>query len=334
MTRPVPAVFGSVFYAEMPVIAHTDGKWQPVKWQSSQELALPPGAHALHYGSECFEGLKAFRQADGRIVLFRPDANIARMRQSAEILRLPQPETEVFLNALKELVGRAADEIPNAPASLYLRPTLIGTDPVIGKAGAPSESALLYILASPVGDYFKAGSPVKILVETEHIRCAPHMGRVKCGGNYASAMPWVLKAKAEYGANQVLFCPNGDVQETGASNFALIKGGEIITKPLTDEFLHGITRDSVLTVAKGLGYTVSERNFTVDELRDAVEAGAEAILTGTAAVISPVTSFVIGGREVAVRNTERGYAIRKALTDIQFGLAEDKYGWLVEVCRN
>ena len=314
MSRPVPAVFGSVFHAQMPVIAYKDGKWQPTEWQTSADLTLAPGAHALHYGSECFEGLKAFRQADGKIVLFRPTANIARMRQSADILHLPRPETEAYLNALIELVKRAADEIPDAPAALYLRPTLIGTDPVIGKAGSPSETALLYILASPVGDYFKAGSPVKILVETEHIRCAPHMGRVKCGGNYASAMPWVLK-------------------ETGASNFILIKGNEIITKPLTDEFLHGVTRDSVLTVAKNLGYTVSERNFTVDELKAAVEEGAEAILTGTAAVISPVTSFVIDGKEIEVKSQERGYALRKALTDIQYGLAEDKYGWLVEVCR-
>ena len=126
--------------------------------------------------------------------------------------------------------------------------------------------------------------------------------------------------------------PNGDVQETGASNFILIKGNEIITKPLTDEFLHGVTRDSVLTVAKDLGYTVSERNFTVDELKAAVEEGAEAILTGTAAVISPVTSFVIDGKEIEVKSQERGYALRKALTDIQYGLAEDKHGWLVEVC--
>jgi len=288
MSRPVPAVFGSVFHAQMPVIAHKDGKWQPTEWQTSPPPPPAPGAHALHYGSECFEGLKAFRQADGKIVLFRPTANIARMQQSADILHLPRPETEAYLNALIELVK--------------------------------------------VGDYFKAGSPVKILVETEHIRCAPHMGRVKCGGNYASAMPWVLKAKAEHGANQVLFCPNGDVQETGASNFILIKGNEIITKPLTDEFLHGVTRDSVLTVAKDLGYTVSERNFTVDELKAAVEEGAEAILTGTAAVISPVTSFVIDGKEIEVKSQERGYALRKALTDIQYGLAEDKHGcvwWVV-----
>ena len=332
MSRPVPAVFGSVFHAEMPVIAYREGKWQPVEWQSSKDLTLAPGAHALHYGSECFEGLKAFRQANGKIVMFRSTANIARMQQSADILHLPRPETEAYLNALIELVKRSAEEIPDAPAALYLRPTLIGTDPVIGKAGSPSETALLYILASPVGDYFKAGSPVKILVETEHIRCAPHMGRVKCGGNYASAMPWVLKAKAEHGANQVLFCPNGDVQETGASNFILINGDEIITKPLTDEFLHGVTRDSVLTVAKDLGYTVIERNFTVDELKTAIENGAEAILTGTAAVISPVTSFVIDGKEIEVKSQERGYAIRKAITDIQYGLTEDKHGWLVEVC--
>lgn len=332
MSRPVPVVFGSVFHAEMPVIEFSDGRWQPTRWQPSGDLTLPAGAHALHYGSECFEGLKAFRQAGGKIVMFRPTANIARMQQSAEILHLPQPQTEAYLDALIELVKRAADEIPDAPAALYLRPTLIGTDPVIGKAGAPSQTALLYILASPVGDYFKMGSPVKILVETEHIRCAPHMGRVKCGGNYASAMPWVLKAKEEHGAAQVLFCPNGDVQETGASNFIVINGDELITKPLTDEFLHGVTRDSVLTVAKDLGYQVTERNFTVDELQTMIENGAEAILTGTAAVISPVTSFVINGKEIQVQSQERGTAIRKAITDIQYGLAEDKHGWLVEVC--
>ncbi|MCP2039712.1 branched-chain amino acid aminotransferase [Neisseria sp. HSC-16F19] len=332
MARAVPAVFGSEFHAQMPVLAYENSAWQPVRWQSAHDLALAPGAHALHYGSECFEGLKAFRQQNGRIVLFRPQANIARMQQSARLLNLPVPEEGAFLEALVELVRRAAADVPDAPAALYLRPTLIGTDPVIGKAGVPSDTALLYILASPVGDYFQAGAPMKLLVETENMRCAPHMGRVKCGGNYASALPWVLKAKAEHGANQVLFCPNGDVQETGASNFILICGDELVTKPLSDEFLHGVTRDSVLRVARDMGYTVNERNFTVDELAAAVAAGAEAILTGTAAVISPVTSFVIGGQEVAVASQERGNALRKAITDIQYGAAADRYDWLVQVC--
>lgn len=332
MSRPVPAVFGSVLHAQMPVLAYENGQWQPVRWQSTQSMTLSPGAHGLHYGSECFEGLKAFRQQDGKIVLFRPQANIARMQQSARLLHMPVPQAEPYLAALVELVARCAEEIPDAPASLYLRPTLVGTDPVIGKAGTPTETALLYILASPVGDYFKAGSPMKLLVETEHMRCAPHMGRIKCGGNYASALPWVLKAKEEHGASQVLFCPGGDVQETGASNFAMICGNEVVTKPLTDEFLHGVTRDSVLTIARDLGYTVSERNFTVAELKAAVEQGAEAILTGTAAVISPVTSFVIDGQEVPVASQEKGNAIRKAVTDIQFGLAPDRHGWLVPVC--
>lgn len=331
MSRPVPAVFGSVFHAQMPVLEYKDNAWQVIRWQSSSEITLPPGAHSLHYGSECFEGLKAFRQAGDKIVLFRPQENIKRMQQSARILSLPVPDEQAFLDALIELTRRAADEIPDTPAALYLRPTLIGTDPVIGKAGSPSQTAMLYILASPVGDYFKAGSPLKLLVETEHIRCAPHMGRVKCGGNYSSAMPWVLKAKAEYGANQVLFCPKGDVQETGASNFALIYKNEIITKPLTDEFLHGVTRDSVLKVAAQMGYNINEKNFTVKEMQAAIEDGAEAILTGTAAVISPVTSFVIDGKEIAVQSTEQGNAIRKAITDIQYGLVEDKNNWLVHV---
>lgn len=333
MAKEVPAVFGSVLFEEMPLIAFENGAWQAVRWQAVQSLELSAGAHCLHYGSECFEGLKAFRQQNGRIVLFRPEANIARMQQSARLLALPVPETGAFRAALLELVARAADTIPDAPAALYLRPTLIGSEPIIGKAGKPSDTALFYILASPVGDYFKVGAPMKLMVETRSMRCAPHMGRVKCGGNYASALPLITRAYEEHGAHQVLFCPNGDVQETGASNFALVNGNEIITKPLTDEFLHGVTRDSVLKIAADLGYQVNERNFSVDELRDAVRQGAEAILTGTAAVISPVTSFVIDGEEIPVQSQERGMAIRKAITDIQFGLAEDRHGWLVDVKR-
>ncbi|MDO4642335.1 MAG: branched-chain-amino-acid transaminase [Cardiobacteriaceae bacterium] len=327
MAREVPAVFGSVFYPEMPVIPYENGKWQPLRWQSSSEMQLPPGAHALHYGSECFEGLKAFRQKNDKIVIFRPNDNIARMQQSARILQMPVPEAESYRTALFELVKRASDLVPDAPNAMYLRPTLIGTDPVVGKAGAPTSSAMLYILASPVGDYFKVGSPMKLLVETENMRCAPHMGRVKCGGNYASALPWLVKARETYDANQILFCPNGDVQETGASNFMLINGDEIITKPLTDEFLHGVTRASVLQIAHDLGYRISERNFNVTELHDAILNGAEAILTGTAAVISPVTAFVINGKEIPVQSQERALSLRKAITNIQYGETPDRYGW-------
>ena len=331
MSREVPAVFGSVFYPEMPVIAYENGAWQAVRWQESATITLPAGAHGLHYGSECFEGLKAFRQRDDAVVLFRPDDNIARMRQSARLLDMPVPEAAPFREALFELVRRAADIVPDAPNALYLRPTLVGTDPVIGKAGHGTTSAILYILASPVGDYFKVGSPMKLLVETKHMRCAPHMGRIKCGGNYASALPWLSEAQQKYGANQVLFCPNGDVQETGASNFMLIDGDTIRTKGLTDEFLHGVTRDSVLKVAKDLGYNIDERNFTVAELQKAIEGGAEAILTGTAAVISPVTSFVIDGKEIPVASQEKALAIREAITAIQYGDAADRYGWIQKI---
>ena len=157
------------------------------------------------------------------------------------------------------------------------------------------------------------------------------MGRIKCGGNYASALGWTTAAHKKYGANQVLFCPNGDVQETGASNFMLIDGNTIRTKPLTDEFLHGVTRDSVLKVAKDLGYTIDERDLTVAELQLAVENGAEAILTGTAAVISPVTSFVIDDKEIPVASQKHGLAIREAITAIQYGEIPDRYGWIKKV---
>lgn len=172
---------------------------------------------------------------------------------------------------------------------------------------------------------------MKILIDKEHGRCAPHMGRVKAGGNYASALAWQVKAKNEYGANQVLFCPNNDVQETGASNFMLIDGKKIITKALSDAFLHGITRKSVLAVAPNLGFTVEERDFTVEEILDVVNGGGEAILTGTAAVISPVTAFIFEGQEIAVQSQEKALQLRQAILDIQFGQAPDAFNWLTAV---
>lgn len=327
MARPIPKTFGSVFYDEM-VLSHYDGGWQPPQWQASNSLTLHPGAHVLHYGSSCFEGLKAFRHEDGRTAVFRVDDHVARMQSSAKSLYLPVPDAAMLKGMILDIVKKSADIIPDAPGSLYLRPTLIGMDSVIGKAAIPSDTALLYILASPVGDYFTPGSELKLLVESHHQRCAPHMGSVKSGGNYASALHWQMLAKAEQGAQQVLFCPDEDVQESGASNFILIDGNDIITKPLTDEFLHGITRRSVLTLAEDMGYNIREEAFSVAQLRDAIKGGAEAALTGTAAVIAPVTAFIFGDETIDVAKQEKSLAIREAVLDIQYGRAEDKHQWL------
>jgi branched-chain amino acid aminotransferase len=219
---------------------------------------------------------------------------------------------------------------------MYIRPTHIGTEPAIGKAAAPSESSLLYVLLSPVGDYFKSGAkPLRLLLEEDGMRCAPHMGMIKSGGNYASALGPILRARKACDADQILFCPNGDVQETGAANFILIDGNEIITKALDSSFLHGITRDSILTIARDAGMTVTERNFTVSELLErAKKPGTEAALSGTAAVLTPVGTLIHNGQEFTVGSGEPGETtlkLRQALNDIQWGKSEDKYGWLVKV---
>ena len=253
------------------------------------------------------------------------------MANSARSLHLPVPDAQMLHEATVELVKRAMEDVPERPGSLYLRPTLIGVDPNVGKAGSPSDSALLFVLASPVGDYFVAGSPMKLLVETEHARCAPHMGSIKTGGNYASALHWQAKAKAEVGANQVLFCPHGDVQETGASNFIIIHGNTLITKRLTSEFLHGVTRDSVLQVARDRGLEVQETDYTVADMRAWLQDGAEAALTGTAAVISPVTSMIIDGEDIALASQQQALALRQAVMDIQYGDSADIHGWLTFV---
>ena len=331
MARALPKVFGSEFHAQMPLMTFDGTRWSAPVWQASDSLTLHPAAHCLHYGSTIFEGLKAFRHRNDRVAIFRLDRHIARMANSARSLHLPVPDAQMLHEATVELVKRAMEDVPERPGSLYLRPTLIGVDPNVGKAGSPSDSALLFVLASPVGDYFVAGSPMKLLVETEHARCAPHMGSIKTGGNYASALHWQAKAKAEVGANQVLFCPHGDVQETGASNFIIIHGNTLITKRLTSEFLHGVTRDSVLQVARDRGLEVQETDYTVADMRAWLQDGAEAALTGTAAVISPVTSMIIDGEDIALASQQQALALRQAVMDIQYGDSADIHGWLTFV---
>jgi branched-chain amino acid aminotransferase len=233
-----------------------------------------------------------------------------------------------------DLVRTHVDEIPAPPSSLYLRPTLIGTLANIGAAASPSTEALLYVLASPVGDYFAGGArPLKLLVEDKRSRSTEQLGSTKTGGNYAAALGPTLDAKEKYGVDQVLFCPHGDVQETGAANFILVNDEEVITKPLDTSFLHGMTRASILTLAADLGYRINEREFTVDELIE-WSKDYEAALSGTAACLTPVGTLVYKGNEIPVRDGKAGpnvEKLRSALQAIQFGDAPDTHGWLTEV---
>ena len=330
------AAFGTVFMPEMSMTTFENEQWSEAQTVSSQSISLHPGAHVLHYSSTCFEGLKAFRHADGGIYTFRMDQNIARFAQSSQLLSLPTINKQQVSDMILSIVKQYENEVPNPPGSMYIRPTHIGTEASIGKAAAPSLSSLLYILLSPVGDYFAGGAkPLRLLLDEQGMRCAPHMGMVKSGGNYASALPPIIKARKEVQADQILFCPNGDVQETGAANFLLIDGNEIITKALDSSFLHGVTRDSILTISKELGMQISERNLNVAELLErASKPGTEAALSGTAAVLTAVGTFIHKGKEYQVGNGEAGpttVKLRKALNDIQWGHAPDTHGWLVKV---
>ncbi len=329
--------FGSVFMPEMAISWFDGSNWSPAETVPSDKLTLHPGAHVLHYSSTCFEGLKAFRHSDGTVKIFRIDQNIERMCQSSDILALPKLDKAAVKSMILELVRRFASEVPEAPGSMYIRPTHIGTEPCIGKAASPSLTSCFYVLLSPVGSYFSGdtSATLRLLLEENVMRCAPHMGVIKSGGNYASALPPTMKAKREHKIDQILFCPNGDVQETGAANAILIDGNQLITKALDDSFLHGITRDSILTLARDLGMDVQERNLTVTELLErAAKPGCEIALSGTAAVLTPVGTLVYQGEEYKVGNGGVGATtvkLRTALNDIQWGRAEDTHGWLTDI---
>ncbi|WP_261843382.1 branched-chain amino acid aminotransferase [Aliamphritea ceti] len=330
------AAFGTVFMPEMAISQFDGNRWSDAEVVSSDSIQMHPGSHVLHYSSTCFEGLKAFRHADGSIQIFRMDKNIARFAQSSRLLAMPEIDEAATEKMILDIVARFASDVPEPPGSMYVRPTHVGTEPAIGKAAAPTATSLQYILLSPVGDYFSGGdTTLRLLLEEDGARCAAHMGMIKSGGNYASALNPIMRAKQEVQADQVLFCPDGDVQETGAANFLLIDGDEVITKALDESFLHGVTRDSILTLARDMGMKVSERQLTVDELLErAAKPGCEAALSGTAAVLTPVGTLIHKGQEFKVGNGgvgETTVKLRQALNAIQWGQAEDKHGWLTKV---
>jgi branched-chain amino acid aminotransferase len=328
------AQFGTIFCDHMTIARFENGSWGEAAIEALAPLPMHPASHVFHYASTCFEGFKAYRWQDGKARIFRLRDHVARMQRSAKSLHLPVPDANLLAGMVEQLVGAQIDDIPEPPSSLYLRPTLIGTLPNIGAAAAPSTEATLFVIASPVGDYFAGGTrPLKLLVADTIARSTEQLGSTKTGGNYAAALGPTLDAKAAYGVDQVLFCPGGDVQETGAANFLLISDEEIITKPLDTSFLHGMTRASILAIAKDHGYRINERNFTVKELLEWA-ATYEAALSGTAATLTPVGTLVYEGEEVAVRDDGAGpntRKLREALQAIQYGDAPDSHGWLTEV---
>lgn len=329
---PFSAPFGTLFGDHMTTATYVDGVYDyPGTAVPLERFSMHPAAHVLHYASECFEGLKAHRQVDGSVAIFRLDDSVERMLLSIAKLRATPPSADLLRQLIVDATTANASFTPDSPGSLYIRPTFIGTAANIGAAATPSNEALLYVINSPVGDYFAGGvRPLSIFIETDMPRTTPQFGSVKSGANYVMALGPTLDAKRDHVADQVLFASGDDVTETGASNFFLCDGERVITRNLDDSFLHGITRKSIIQIAQDLGMDVEERSIPVAELKAWSEHG-EMFLSGTAAVIAPVGTVMAHGETITVRDGQPGpttLRLREALTDIQTGKAPDTHGWL------
>jgi branched-chain amino acid aminotransferase len=293
----------------------------------------------FHYGQEMFEGLKAYKTEDGRVLLFRPDKNIERANNSNRRLMIPELDEELFLEALKQLVAVEQDWIPTKPGtSLYIRPFVIATDPFLGVR--PSNTYKFFIILCPVGAYYPEGlNPVKIWIEDDYVRAVKGgIGEAKTGGNYVASMAAQLKAHDE-GYSQVLWLDGVErkyIEEVGAMNIFFKINGKVLTPMLNGSILPGITRNSVIALCKEWGYEVEERRISVDELYEASVNGTleEVWGTGTAAVISPVGHLRFQDQVMQIKDGGIGELSQKlydTVTGIQLGKIEDTRGWVVEV---
>ena len=328
--------FGKIFTDHMFVMDYSADKgWHDAKIVPFANISLHPAATVLHYGSEIFEGLKAYRRADGRVQLFRPIENIRRMNNSAERLCLPQIPEEDAMQILDTFVGVEQDWTPSAEGtSLYIRPFMFGNDENLGVHAV--HNAKFIIIASPVGSYYAEGiNPVKIMIEDEDVRAVRGgTGYAKCGGNYAASNRAGERAEKK-GYSQVLWLDGVErkyIEEVGAMHVMFKIDGEIVTPKLTGSILPGITRKSCIEVLKDEGYTVNERLLSVDELGEALKNGKleEAWGCGTAAVVSPIGELCYKDVKYIINNGEIGkvtQSLYDTLTGIQWGKTEDKYGW-------
>jgi len=332
--------FGRTFTDHMVVIPYRDGAWQQGEVKAYGPLSLDPSASSLHYGQAIFEGFKAFSQPDGSVKTFRPEANAERFNRSAARLAMPAIPPELFLKAADELIRLDQAWVPkNVGESLYLRPLMIATDPFLGVR--PSNEYLFVLFASPAGAYFPKGvKPVTVWISEDFVRAAPGgTGEAKCAGNYAASL--VAQAQAqEKGCDQVVWLDavhRQYIEEMGGMNlfFVYKENGKtiIVTPELTGTLLPGITRRSLLELARDLGYEAQERKLTVQQWRDDIAAGrmTEVFACGTAAVITPVGEAKANGFEMRINNLENGpvtMALRAALLDIQHGTAPDTHHWM------
>jgi branched-chain amino acid aminotransferase len=333
--------FGRLFTDHMVTIRYADGKgWYDARVEARAPIPMDPATAVLHYAQEIFEGLKAYRAADGGVTLFRPDANARRFAASAARMAMVALPQQAFVESLHELISIDREWVPTgAEASLYLRPFMFASEVFLGVK--PASEYLYVLIASPVGSYFSGGlKPVAVWAPRDYCRAAPGgTGAAKCGGNYASSL--VAQAEAiEHGCDQVIFLDAVEhryVEELGGMNiFFVYDDGTLVTPALTGTILPGITRDSIITLARDRGHEVVERPYSFEEWCADARSGRlrEVFACGTAAVLTPIGTVRWHDGELTVGTGETGEItsmLRQSLVDIQRGRAADPYGWVHRV---
>ncbi|HEX7711214.1 MAG TPA: branched-chain amino acid aminotransferase [Sphingomonadaceae bacterium] len=333
--------FGKVFSDHMVTIDYVEGLgWHDARVGPRGPLSLDPATAVLHYAQEIFEGLKAYRRADGGTALFRPEANARRFNESAERLAMPPLPEETFINSIRELVAADIDWFPSVEGgSLYIRPFMFASEPFLGVR--PAKEYKFLVIASPAGNYFKSGAPaVSIWVSDDYTRAAPGgTGAAKCGGNYAASLVPQAEAIA-HGHDQVVFLDAAErkwIEELGGMNvFFVFDDGSIVTPPLGGSILPGITRDSLITLAREEGLAVNEDRYSLDQWREDATSGklVEAFACGTAAVVTPIGRVAGHAGEFTIGSGGPGQLttrLRDKLVGIQRGTLPDPHGWVMRL---
>lgn len=332
--------FGNYFSDHMFLMDYTEAEgWHNARITPYQPIPLDPGASVLHYGQTVFEGLKAFKQKDGGVALFRPNFNFKRMRDGASRLCMPAPSEEQMLEGIKKLIEVDRSWVPSENGcALYIRPTLIGTEGFLGVR--PSKKYIWYVILSPVGAYYKEGlNPVKIWVEQHYTRAAlGGLGSTKAGANYAASLLAAENAKKK-GYAQVLWSDSKEhryIEEVGTMNVFFVLKDKVVTPHLNGSILGGATRACAIKILKDWGMNVEERTIAIDEVVENHRLGKlrEVFGTGTAAVISPVGELFYNGEPIIINDFKMGDLSQRLydeITGIQRGEREDKHGWVIKV---
>jgi len=329
--------FGAQFTPHMLVQYYKDGKWGAAEVVPFGNFSLSPASVVFHYGQEIFEGFKLYQQPDGSVALFRPDKNLERLNNSARRLCMPAVDTKQVIADIGKLIRADKDQIPQRPMTLYVRPCMIATDTVI-KVN-PSSTYTFFTVICVVGDYFGGSDArgVRIRTETEYVRAAPGgTGAAKCGGNYAASLAAQGQA-AKDGFDQVLWLDAVErkyIEEMGGMNIMFVIEETLVTPSIeTGSILPGVTRDSLLQIARKSGRKVEERSISTDELVTAFKAGRlkECFACGTAAAITPIREIVHRGEVLYTNKGDKPgtltMQLRQQLLDLQFGVAPDPFGW-------